>query len=126
MGNEPDMVMFLDAQGNEVSNDPRWITKQQIQRFEDTVTEPELSVTAQGVEAPALADRDATWLKEEVKRRRDAGREIDTKGVTKKAQLVKLLEADDEAREEEALASLNDDTNPNGTPPANPDDDDDE
>jgi hypothetical protein len=36
-------------------------------------------------------------LKAEVKRRRESGREIDTSGVTRKAQLASLLREDDEA-----------------------------
>lgn len=39
----------------------------------------------------------STDLKSEVKRRREAGREIDTSGVTRKAQLASLLREDDEA-----------------------------
>lgn len=101
------IVTFLDADGNEVSNDPEWIAKQEILKFEDTVQEPEVTVTSQGVEALSYKDHDANWLKDEVKRRREAGRTIDTTGVKKKSQLVALLEADDEAKEEEDLADLN-------------------
>lgn len=37
-------------------------------------------------------------LKAEVKTRRDAGRELDTKGITKKSELIELLVADDAAQ----------------------------
>lgn len=119
MAENSDIVTFLDHEGNVISNDPRWIAEQTVRRFEDTAENPEGGVTEQGVETEGYAGREAEWLKEEVKRRRDAGREIDTKGVKRKSQLVKLLEADDEAQEIEAGSSSSD-VNPNGAPAEEP------
>lgn len=47
----------------------------------------------------------AAALKNEVKKRKEAGRTIDTAGVTKKAQLAELLNADDQAADEEAASA---------------------
>lgn len=41
-------------------------------------------------------------LKAELKKRQDAGRQIDTSGITKKSQLVEALRADDRAQEADA------------------------
>ena len=46
------------------------------------------------------SDFTSKQLKAEVKARREAGREIDTSGITKKSELVAALEADDAAQAE--------------------------
>lgn len=103
MSNEDSIVVFYDPEGNEVSNDPRWIAKQQRMMFEDTVSEPDAAVTEQGVESkPRTLDNfSAKELKQEAKNRKEAGRNLDTKGISTKQELLDLLKADDEAREDE-------------------------
>jgi hypothetical protein len=47
-------------------------------------------------------------LKDELKTRLDAGRDIDTSGITKKSQLVAALREDDQAQAREATAGEGD------------------
>jgi capsid protein len=48
---------------------------------------------------------DVKRLKGEIKARKEAGRELDTTGVTKKSQVIALLRADDEAQANEKAAA---------------------
>jgi hypothetical protein len=57
---------------------------------------------AEAAQQPAEDDQydemSAQELKDELRRRQDAGREIDTTGVTRKAQLAQKLREDDKAQ----------------------------
>ena len=111
MAKETDPVIFFDAEGNEISNDPRWIMKQQADALQAQVdaqaevatpsdqtpvdvgsggedkTEDETEEDSESVD---YSEMKADELKALAK-----DRELDLSGITKKSELVALLEAND-------------------------------
>jgi hypothetical protein len=63
----------------------------QVEGYEVPKAEPE----PEPVEDDRYDEMSAQELKDELQRRREAGREIDTTGVTRKAQLAQALREDD-------------------------------
>jgi hypothetical protein len=94
---EKPVVYYLED-GTEISNDPRWLYQQQAEAM-DAQQKAMLGANAQTdeFEQADYTTWSAAQLKEELKKRQDAGREFDTAGVTKKGQVIDLLKADDEA-----------------------------
>lgn len=115
MSKSDDIVVFMHD-GRVISNDPRWgelSNKEKAKlakaNFGEAPAEDDSEEDAgtsedgqsEGVEDP-YAGMNAEQLKDELAARLEAGREIDTKGIKKKAELIEALKADDEAQAAEA------------------------
>lgn len=99
--NQDDIVTFIHD-GRVVSNDPRFDPEEYEDFSEQENTgdinykQPE-TVVESNSPSKDYSDMTVDELKDELKVRKEAGREIDTEGITKKSQLVAALEADDQA-----------------------------
>lgn len=99
---QSDIVYFLNADGTYFSNDVRWHA---AKAAGDLAEDGRLRGDSEGVESTGYADMDAKALKAEVASRnegRDEESQLSIKGLTKKSELVALLEADDEAQAQAA------------------------
>jgi hypothetical protein len=97
--NEDDIVVF-NHDGRVVSNDPRF----KAEEYEEPIGHANTGDIGvpdedddEDDEPSDYDDMTVDELKDELKTRRDAGREIDTTGVTKKSELIEALKADDNA-----------------------------
>jgi hypothetical protein len=106
MAKNDEIVVFMHD-GQVISNDPRWNelsgkdrAKLAKANFGIEPDQDDSEENEDGVEG--YDSLNADQLKAELKARQDAGREIDTKGIKKKADLVAALEADDEAQASES------------------------
>lgn len=89
-----DIVTFVNGEGEEVSNDPRWPGVQALRAQERAEADAENEANL------PMEEWGAARLKAEVKARnenRDDDEKIDVSGIKKKSELVELLKADDEA-----------------------------
>lgn len=114
MSKTDDIVVFMHD-GRVISNDPRWdelsnkekakVAKANFGTAPDEDDEDEDNGASNdggsGVEDP-YKDLNAEQLKDELKARIEAGREIDTTNIKKKADVIAALQADDEAQAAEA------------------------
>lgn len=96
-----DIVTFIHD-GRVVSNDPRFKPEEYEDYSERENTgdidfkQPE-TVVESNSPVKDYSGMTVDELKDELKTRQEAGREIDTEGITKKSQLISALQADDVA-----------------------------
>ena len=98
MAKKNDDIVVFNHDGRVVSNDPRF----KGEEHESPIAHENTGSVAPPKEpsedeTSAYDDMNVDELKDELKKRQEAGREIDTSGIKKKSDLIKALKADDKA-----------------------------